>query len=102
MSSYSTIITQFGEYVVYENLIKIGIFEDWEDAEIDKETGTPKPMYEMIGRDVSGMEIPMGIFNTEEEANKAMADLYNWLDQKAFAVYEMPPMQYPDGQGDDA
>ncbi len=102
MGSYSTIITQFGEYVVYENLIKIGIYEDWEDAEIDKKTGFPQPMYEMVGRDVSGMEIPMGIFSTEEEANQAMADLYKWLDQKAFAVYEMPPMQDADEQGDDS
>lgn len=101
MSSYSTIITQFGEYVIYENLVKIGISTNWEDAEIDEDTGTIKPSFEMIGRDVSGMDIPMGIYNTLEEAEQAMSDLHSWLDHKAFAVYEMPPMQYPDVQGAD-
>ena len=96
MSSYSTIITQFGEYVIYENLTKIGISTNWEDAEIDENTGTIKPSFEMIGRDVSGMDIPMGIYDTYEEAEQALKELHDWLDHKAFSVYEMSVPQGAD------
>ena len=35
-----TIVTQFGEFLNYANIVKIGIITNWEDAEIDEESGT--------------------------------------------------------------
>ena len=91
MESVSTIVTQFGEFVIYENLTKLGIMVDWEDGEVDEETGFLDPKYELVGTDVSGIDIPMGIYDTKEEAEQAMRDLYHWLDHKAYAVYELSP-----------
>ena len=34
-----TIVTQFGEFLNYDNLVKIGVVTNWEDAEIDEEDG---------------------------------------------------------------
>lgn len=31
-----TIVTQFGEFLNYANIVKIGIITNWEDAEIDE------------------------------------------------------------------
>lgn len=31
-----TIVTQFGEFLNYDNLVRIGIITNWEDAEIDE------------------------------------------------------------------
>ena len=45
-----TIVTQFGEFLNYDNLVKIGVVTNWEDAEIDEESGTIKPDFEMIAR----------------------------------------------------
>lgn len=84
-----TIVTQFGECLNYDNIVKIGIITNWEDAEIDEESGTIKPDYELIGTDVSGMKIPMGIYETPAEAEAALKDLKDWLNREAFAVYEV-------------
>ncbi len=46
-----TIVTQFGEFLNYANIVKIGIITNWEDAEIDEESGTITPDYEMIATD---------------------------------------------------
>ena len=54
-----TIVTQFGEFLNYSNIVKIGIITNWEDAEIDEESGTIKPDFEMIATDNCGNEIPM-------------------------------------------
>ena len=40
-----TIVTQFGEFLNYDNLVRIGIITNWEDAEIDEESGTITPDY---------------------------------------------------------
>lgn len=53
-----TIVTQFGEFLNYDNLVRIGIITNWEDAEIDEESGTITPDYEMIGTDTAGNQIP--------------------------------------------
>ena len=84
-----TIVTQFGEFLNYDNLVKIGISTNWEDAEIDEESGTIKPDFEMIGTDTSGNRIPMGIYETPEEAEAALKDLHDWLAIEAYAVYEV-------------
>lgn len=84
-----TIATQYGEFLNYDNLVKIGIFTNWEDAEIDEENGTITPDYEMIGTDTSGNQIPMGNYKTPEEAEAALKDLHNWLAIEAYAVYEV-------------
>lgn len=84
-----TIVTQFGEFLNYDNIVKIGIITNWEDAEIDEESGTIKPDYEIIGTDTSGNHIPMGIYETPDEAEAALKDLYNWLNTEAYAVYEV-------------
>ncbi|MBP1536007.1 MAG: hypothetical protein IK999_18090 [Ruminococcus sp.] len=84
-----TIVTQFGEFLNYDNLVKIGIATNWEDAEIDEESGTIKPDFEMIGTDTAGNRIPMGIYETPEEAEAALKDLHDWLGTEAYAVYEV-------------
>lgn len=84
-----TIVTQFGEFLNYDNLVKIGIVTNWEDAEINEEDGTISPDYEMIGTDTSGNQIPMGNYKTPEAAEAALADLHNWLSAEAYAVYEV-------------
>lgn len=46
--------------------------------------------YEMFGRDVTGMEIPFGLYSTREEAEKAVKALHEWFSNQAYAVYEVP------------
>lgn len=84
-----TIVTQFGEFLNYANIVKIGIETNWEDAEIDEENGTIKPDYEMIGTDTAGNKIPMGIYETPDEAEKALKALHDWLSTESYAVYEI-------------
>lgn len=84
-----TIVTQFGEMLNYDNLVKIGVITNWDDAEIDEESGTIKPDYEMIGTDTNGNQIPMGIYETPDEAENALKALYEWLSCEAYAVYEI-------------
>lgn len=91
-----TIYTQYGEFLVYNNLVSIGIVTNWDDAEIDEESGTITPDYEMIATDTSGNKIPMGNYETYDEADKAMKALFEWLNSKAFAVYEIPQSQGAD------
>ena len=96
MKMAQTIVTQYGDYLVYDNLVSIGIVTNWEDAEIDEESGTISPDYEMIATDTSGNKIPMGNYATPDEAREAMAALHDWLGVKAHAVYEMPLSQGAD------
>ena len=84
-----TIVTQFGEFLNYDNLVRIGIITNWEDAEVDEESGTITPDYEMIGTDTAGNQIPMGIYATPDEAEAALKDLHDWLGMEAYAVYEV-------------
>ena len=84
-----TIVTQFGEFLNYDNLVRIGVETNWDDAEIDEENGTIKPDYEMIGTDTAGNKIPMGIYETPDEADKALKALHDWLSTEAYAVYEI-------------
>lgn len=84
-----TIVTQFGEFLNYDNLVRIGVETNWDDAEIDEANGTIKPDYEMIGTDTAGNKIPMGIYETPDEADKALKALHDWLSTEAYAVYEI-------------
>ncbi len=84
-----TIVTQFGEFLNYANIVKIGIETNWEDADINEENGTIKPDYEMIGTDTAGNKIPMGIYETPDKAEAALGALHNWLSAEAYAVYEI-------------
>ena len=84
-----TITTQYGEFLNYDNLVRIGVVTNWEDAEPD-ENGIVKPDYEMVGTDTSGNQIPRGNYKTPEAAESALADLlHNWLSAEAYAVYEV-------------
>lgn len=84
-----TIVTQFGEFLNYANIVKIGVETNWDDAEIDEENGTIKPDFEMIGTDTAGNKIPMGINDTPDEADNALKALHDWLSTEAYAVYEI-------------
>ena len=84
-----TIVTQFGEFLNYANIVKIGVETNWDDAEIDEEIGTIKPDFEMIGTDTAGNKIPMGIYDTPDEADNALKALHDWLSTEAYAVYEI-------------
>lgn len=84
-----TIVTQFGEFLNYANIVKIGVETNWDDAEIDEENGTIKPDFEMIGTDTVGNKIPMGIYDTPDEADNALKALHDWLSTEAYAVYEI-------------
>lgn len=84
-----TIVTQFGEFLDYANIVKIGVETNWDDAEIDEENGTIKPDFEMIGTDTAGNKIPMGIYDTPDEADNALKALHDWLSTEAYAVYEI-------------
>lgn len=84
-----TIVTQFGEFLNYANIVKIGVETNWDDAEIDEENGTIKPDFEMIGTDTAGNRIPMGIYDTPDEADNALKALHDWLSTEAYAVYEI-------------
>lgn len=84
-----TIVTQFGEFLNYANIVKIGVETNWDDAEIDEENGTIKPDFEMIGTDTAGNKIPMGIYDTPDEADNALKALHDWLSTEAYAVYEI-------------
>ena len=83
-----TITTQYGEFLNYDNLVRIGVVTNWEDAEPD-ENGIVTPDYEMVGTDTSGNHIPMGNYKTPEAAEAALADLHNWLSAEAYVVYEV-------------
>lgn len=91
-----TITTQYGELLNYDNIVKIGVVTNWEDAEIDEETGTIQPDFEMIGTDTNGTQIPMGSYATPEEAENAVKALYEWFGNEAYAVYEIPQSQGAD------
>ena len=39
-----TIVTQFGEFPNYANIVKIGVETNWDDAEIDEETARSSPI----------------------------------------------------------
>ena len=84
-----TIVTQFGEFLNYANIVKIGVETNWDDAEIDEENGTIKPDFEMIGTDTAGNKIPMGIYDTPDGADNALKALHDWLSTEAYAVYEI-------------
>ena len=84
-----TIVTQFGEFLNYANIVKIGVETNLDDAEIDEENGTIKPDFEMIGTDTAGNKIPMGIYDTPDEADNALKALHDWLSTEAYAVYEI-------------
>lgn len=84
-----TIVTQFGEFLNYANIVKIGVETNWDDAEIDEENGTIKPDFEMIDTDTAGNKIPMGIYDTPDEADNALKALHDWLSTEAYAVYEI-------------
>ena len=84
-----TIVTQFGEFLNYANIVKIGVETNWDDAEIDEENGTIKPDFEMIGTDTAGNKIPMGIYDTPDEADNALKALHDWLSTEAYAVYDI-------------
>ena len=84
-----TIVTQFGEFLNYANIVKIGVETNWDDGEIDEENGTIKPDFEMIGTDTAGNKIPMGIYDTPDEADNALKALHDWLSTEAYAVYEI-------------
>ena len=84
-----TIVTQFGEFLNFANIVKIGVETNWDDAEIDEENGTIKPDFEMIGTDTAGNKIPMGIYDTPDEADNALKALHDWLSTEAYAVYEI-------------
>ena len=84
-----TIVTQFGEFLNYANIVKIGVETNWDDAEIDEENGTIKPDFEMIGTDTASNKIPMGIYDTPDEADNALKALHDWLSTEAYAVYEI-------------
>lgn len=84
-----TIVTQFGKFLNYANIVKIGVETNWDDAEIDEENGTIKPDFEMIGTDTAGNKIPMGIYDTPDEADNALKALHDWLSTEAYAVYEI-------------
>ena len=84
-----TIVTQFGEFLNYANIVKIGVETNWDDAEIAEENGTIKPDFEMIGTDTAGNKIPMGIYDTPDEADNALKALHDWLSTEAYAVYEI-------------
>ena len=84
-----TIVTQFGEFLNYANIVKIGVETNWDDAEIDEENGTIRPDFEMIGTDTAGNKIPMGIYDTPDEADNALKALHDWLSTEAYAVYEI-------------
>lgn len=84
-----TIVTQYGEFLNYNNIVKIGIITNWEDAEINEESGTIAPDFEIVGTDTGGTQIPMGNYKTPEEAETALKDLYEWLSSEAYAVYEI-------------
>lgn len=84
-----TIVTQFGEFLNYANIVKIGVETNWDDAEIDEENGTIKPDFEMIGTYTAGNKIPMGIYDTPDEADNALKALHDWLSTEAYAVYEI-------------
>ena len=84
-----TIVTQFGEFLNYANIVKIGVETNWDDAEIDEENGTIKPDFEMIGTDTAGNKIPMGIYDAPDEADNALKALHDWLSTEAYAVYEI-------------
>lgn len=84
-----TIVTQFGEFLNYANIVKIGVETNWDDAEIDEKNGTIKPDFEMIGTDTAGNKIPMGIYDTPDEADNALKALHDWLSTEAYAVYEI-------------
>lgn len=84
-----TIVTQFGEFLNYANIVKIGVETNWDDAEIDEENGTIKPDFEMIGTDTAGNKIPMGIYDTPDEADNALKAPHDWLSTEAYAVYEI-------------
>ena len=84
-----TIVTQFGEFLNHANIVKIGVETNWDDAEIDEENGTIKPDFEMIGTDTAGNKIPMGIYDTPDEADNALKALHDWLSTEAYAVYEI-------------
>lgn len=91
-----TIVTQYGDFLVYDNLVSIGIITNWEEVEVDEENGTISPDYEMIATDTSGNKIPMGNYDTPDEAEQAMKALYEWLNSKAYSVYEIPRSQGAD------
>lgn len=95
MMPYKTIVTQFGEMVNYRNIIKIGIETNWEDAEIS-EDGTIKPDFEMVGTDINGNKIPMGIYDDPVEAENAVKTMIDWFSTEAYAVYEIPLSQGAD------
>ena len=43
----------------------------------------------MIGTDTAGNRIPMGIYETPDEAEAALKDLHDWLNTEAYSVYEV-------------
>lgn len=50
----------------------------------------------MVGRDITGLEIPIGIYKTYEEAEEAVKALHEWFKNQAYAVYEVPKSEGAD------
>jgi len=85
-----TIYTQFDEMVNYDNIVIVGVKPIFEEDEDDEGKVSVLLDYEMFGRDVTGMEIPFGLYSTREEAEKAVKALHEWFSNQAYAVYEVP------------
>ena len=84
-----TITTQYGEFLNYDNLVRIGVVTNWEDAEPD-ENGIVTPDYEMVGTDVKNGEILLYHSSDYEEVMKVQRDITRWLQSEAFSTFEMP------------
>lgn len=86
---FKAILTQYGEMVNYSNIITIKPNLNWDDAEVDGETGYINPVYEVLATDILGNNIQLGVFPTWEDAENAVKALFAWFSNEAHATYEV-------------
>ncbi len=82
-----TIITQEGTAVNYANLVTISI----ENGEMpNKQTGEAEAKVGIIGTDVQGEIIVLGVYDSVYAANRMKDEILDWLADEGSTMFTVP------------
>ena len=82
-----TIITQEGTAVNYANLVTISV----ESGEMpNKQTGEAEAKVGIVGTDVQGEIILLGVYDSVYAANRMREEILDWLVDESSAMFTIP------------
>ena len=87
MNMTKTIITQEGTAVNYANLVTISV----ESGEMpNKQTGEAEAKVGIVGTDVQGEIILLGVYDSVYAANRMREEILDWLVDESSAMFTIP------------